>query len=97
MVVLRQDGAFGKPRAAAAAAGVFTNVFVFGFFPPHAGYSYVNDESGLLMGHMTLWSFSDIKRIIRCLQVRLSARDTMPPSTATTTVMNVFVRRVPLR
>jgi len=32
------------------------------------GYSYVNDESGLLMGHMTLWSFSDIKRIIRCLQ-----------------------------
>lgn len=35
------------------------------------GYSYVNDESGLLMGHMTLWSFSDIKRIIRCLQVTI--------------------------
>ncbi|XP_015375739.1 PREDICTED: clavesin-1-like [Diuraphis noxia] len=35
------------------------------------GYSYVNDESGLLMGHMTLWSFSDLKRIIRCLQCRV--------------------------
>ncbi|XP_067005123.1 clavesin-2 isoform X2 [Anabrus simplex] len=32
------------------------------------GYSYVNDESGLLMGHISLWSLSDIRAMLRCIQ-----------------------------
>jgi len=33
------------------------------------GYSYCNDESGLTMGHISLWSLSDIRKILRCIQV----------------------------
>ncbi|GFG38460.1 hypothetical protein Cfor_02362 [Coptotermes formosanus] len=32
------------------------------------GYSYCNDESGLTMGHVSLWSLSDIRKILRCIQ-----------------------------
>lgn len=32
------------------------------------GYSYVNDEAGLTAGHLSLWSLSDIRKIIRCMQ-----------------------------
>ncbi|XP_069676040.1 clavesin-1 [Periplaneta americana] len=32
------------------------------------GYSYCNDESGLTMGHISLWSLSDIRKILRCIQ-----------------------------
>ncbi|XP_075236375.1 clavesin-1-like isoform X2 [Lycorma delicatula] len=32
------------------------------------GYTYVNDESGLTMGHISLWSFSDIRNMLRCIQ-----------------------------
>lgn len=32
------------------------------------GYSYVNDESGLLMGHITMWSLTDIRNMTRCIQ-----------------------------
>lgn len=32
------------------------------------GYSYVNDESGLLMGHVTMWSLTDIRNMTRCIQ-----------------------------
>lgn len=33
-----------------------------------AGYSYINDESGLNMGHISLWSFVDLRNIMRCIQ-----------------------------
>lgn len=33
------------------------------------GYSYCNDESGLTMGHISLWSLSDIRKILQCIQV----------------------------
>lgn len=36
------------------------------------GYTYINDESGLLMGHVSLWSLTDIKAIMGCIQVRLA-------------------------
>lgn len=32
------------------------------------GYSYVNDESGLLMGHISLWSLTDIRSMLKCIQ-----------------------------
>lgn len=32
------------------------------------GYCHVNDESGLLMGHVSLWSLSDIKNMLGCIQ-----------------------------
>ncbi|RZF32816.1 hypothetical protein LSTR_LSTR011462 [Laodelphax striatellus] len=32
------------------------------------GYTYVNDESGLTMGHICLWSFNDIRNMLRCIQ-----------------------------
>lgn len=32
------------------------------------GYTYVNDESGLLMGHISLWSLSDIRSMMKCIQ-----------------------------
>lgn len=35
-----------------------------------AGYSHVNDEEGLTMGHLSLWSLTDIRNMIRCIQVR---------------------------
>lgn len=34
-----------------------------------AGYTYVNDESGLSMGLVSLWSLSEIKTMIKCIQV----------------------------
>lgn len=33
-----------------------------------AGYSYVNDESGLSMSLLGLWSLSDIKSMLSCIQ-----------------------------
>lgn len=32
------------------------------------GYSYCNDESGLTMGHISLWSLNDIRKILQCIQ-----------------------------
>lgn len=32
------------------------------------GYVHVNDESGLSMGHISLWSLSDIRKMLRCIQ-----------------------------
>ncbi|KAG8271748.1 hypothetical protein J6590_056224 [Homalodisca vitripennis] len=32
------------------------------------GYSHVNDESGLTMGHISLWSLNDIRHMLRCIQ-----------------------------
>lgn len=34
-----------------------------------SGYTYVNDESGLSMGLLSLWSLSDIRNMIKCIQV----------------------------
>lgn len=36
-----------------------------------AGYTYINDESGLSMGHISLWSLIDIRNMLRCIQVCL--------------------------
>ncbi|XP_026462070.1 clavesin-2 isoform X2 [Ctenocephalides felis] len=33
-----------------------------------AGYSYINDEDGLQMGHLSLWSLSDIRSLLRAIQ-----------------------------
>lgn len=33
-----------------------------------AGYSHVNDESGLTMGLLSLWSFVDLKNMLKCIQ-----------------------------
>ncbi|XP_050545299.1 alpha-tocopherol transfer protein-like isoform X2 [Daktulosphaira vitifoliae] len=38
------------------------------------GYNYTNDESGMLMGHLTIWSFTNVKRIIRILQNSIPMR-----------------------
>ncbi|OAD52285.1 Clavesin-1 [Eufriesea mexicana] len=32
------------------------------------GYTYVNDESGLTMGHLSAWSITDIRNMLRCIQ-----------------------------
>ncbi|GLH06170.1 Retinol-binding protein pinta [Gryllus bimaculatus] len=32
------------------------------------GYAYVNDESGLTAGHLSLWSLADIRAMLRCIQ-----------------------------
>ncbi|XP_043286862.1 clavesin-1 isoform X2 [Venturia canescens] len=32
------------------------------------GYSHVNDESGLTMGHLSAWSLNDIRNMLRCIQ-----------------------------
>lgn len=32
------------------------------------GYTYVNDESGLTMGHLSAWSLTDIRNMLRCIQ-----------------------------
>lgn len=34
-----------------------------------AGYTHINDEEGLTMGHLSLWSLTDIRNMIRCIQV----------------------------
>lgn len=36
-----------------------------------AGYTHVNDEEGLSMGLLSLWSLTDIRNMIRCIQVSL--------------------------
>lgn len=33
------------------------------------GYTYVNDEAGFQMSHISLWSLTDIRNILRCIQV----------------------------
>lgn len=35
-----------------------------------AGYTHINDEEGLSMGLLSLWSLTDIRNMIRCIQVR---------------------------
>lgn len=35
------------------------------------GYSYIYDHSELTMSHISLWTLTDIKKIIRCIQVNL--------------------------
>lgn len=32
------------------------------------GYTYVNDEAGFSMSHISLWSLTDIRNILRCIQ-----------------------------
>ncbi|XP_074036941.1 retinaldehyde-binding protein 1 [Leptinotarsa decemlineata] len=32
------------------------------------GYTYVNDESGFTMSHISLWSLTDVRNILRCIQ-----------------------------
>ncbi|XP_014481082.1 PREDICTED: rhophilin-2 [Dinoponera quadriceps] len=32
------------------------------------GYTYINDVSGLTMGHLSAWSLTDIRNILRCIQ-----------------------------
>lgn len=34
------------------------------------GYSYINDETGFQMAHISLWSLTDIRNILRCIQVK---------------------------
>ena len=34
-----------------------------------AGYTHVNDEEGLSMGLLSLWSLTDIRNMLRCIQV----------------------------
>lgn len=35
------------------------------------GYTYINDESGFQMSHISLWSLTDVRNILRCIQVAL--------------------------
>lgn len=32
------------------------------------GYTYINDESGFQMAHLSLWSLTDVRNILRCIQ-----------------------------
>ncbi|CAH1102026.1 unnamed protein product [Psylliodes chrysocephalus] len=32
------------------------------------GYTYVNDEAGFSMAHISLWGISDLRNIVRCIQ-----------------------------
>ncbi|XP_017773089.1 PREDICTED: clavesin-2 [Nicrophorus vespilloides] len=32
------------------------------------GYAYVNDEAGFTMAHISLWSLTDIRNMLRCIQ-----------------------------
>lgn len=32
------------------------------------GYTHINDESGLTMSHLSAWSFTDIRNMLRCIQ-----------------------------
>lgn len=32
------------------------------------GYTYINDESGLTMSHLSAWSLTDIRNMLRCIQ-----------------------------
>lgn len=40
-----------------------------------AGYTHVNDESGMSMGLLSLWTLTDLKNMLGCIQVRLSNSD----------------------
>lgn len=33
------------------------------------GYTYINDESGFQLAHISLWSLTDVRNILRCIQV----------------------------
>ena len=33
-----------------------------------SGYCYITDEAGLTMGHVSLWSFVDLKNMSKCIQ-----------------------------
>lgn len=33
-----------------------------------AGYSYITDEGGLTMSHVSLWSFVDLRNMLKCIQ-----------------------------
>lgn len=33
-----------------------------------AGYVYINDESGMNMGFVSLWSLTDLRSIVKCIQ-----------------------------
>lgn len=35
------------------------------------GYTYVNDEAGFQMAHISLWSLTDIRNMLRCIQVSI--------------------------
>lgn len=39
-----------------------------------AGYSHINDEEGLSMGLLSLWSLTDIRNMLRCIQVSVNVR-----------------------
>lgn len=32
------------------------------------GYTHLNDESGMTMGHISAWSLTDIRNMLRCIQ-----------------------------
>lgn len=42
------------------------------------GYTYVNDESGLQMAHVSLFSLTDIRNVIKCIQVLDMRRVAVP-------------------
>lgn len=33
------------------------------------GFVHVNDEEGLTMSHLSMWSFSDMRCLMNCIQV----------------------------
>lgn len=35
------------------------------------GYTHVNDEAGMQMPHVSLWSLTDVRVMLNCIQVRL--------------------------
>lgn len=34
-----------------------------------AGYTFINDEGGLTMSHISMWTLLDIRNMLRCIQV----------------------------
>lgn len=38
------------------------------------GYTYINDEAGFQMAHISLWSLTDIRNILKCIQVSKTSR-----------------------
>ncbi|KAL2735238.1 clavesin-1-like [Vespula squamosa] len=38
------------------------------------GYNYILDESGLTMGHLSAWSFTDIRNMLHCIENSLPVR-----------------------
>ncbi|XP_043482323.1 clavesin-2 [Leptopilina heterotoma] len=47
------------------------------------GYTHLNDESGLTMGHISAWSLTDIRNMLRCIQ------NTTPMRHKETHLMNI--------